>query len=82
MLGLNVTVSSVSSSLSIVLFARVATKTELSLTMLLTVIAAEPIFASCKDSVAGVVGGVPTVGGVLNANTFDSNTNTLVLAIS
>ena len=64
------------------LFASVATKTELLLTTLLTVIVAEPMFANCKDPVAGVVGGVPIVGGELNSSMSDSNTNTLVLAIS
>ena len=81
-LGLNVTVNSVSSSPSTVLLAKVAAKTGLSLTTLLTTIATDPMLDSNTDSDAGVVGGVPIVGGVLSSNVSNPNTNTLVFAIS
>ena len=81
-LGLKVTVSSVSSSLPTVLLFNVATKTGLLLTTLLIVIGAEPMFAKTTDAVAGSVGGVPCVGGVLKESVSASKTNTLVAEIS
>ena len=73
--GLKVTVNSVDSSPSSVLFASAATKTELSLTTLFIVIAEEPIFANHIDS------DVEAPGSVSSVSVSSSNTNSLVLEI-
>ena len=60
----------------------VATKTGLLLTTLLIVIGAEPMFAKTTDAVAGSVGGVPCVCGVLKESVSTPKTNTLAAEMS